>query len=348
MRNPKPLYVYYRYGLYLLGEFRWALSVYWTLVLGVGLILHLFYHHKGQSLDYLRACYLVFLLIFVQSQVEDFPDEWYLQPLFFLVPIIGLGAVADSVVRLAYLVFSQKRKLPEWQVMVASLYRNHVIVVGVGKVGVQVIKGLVQLRETVVAVECKQDSAFLDEVQDLRVPVITGDGRQVVTLQKAGAARAKAIVLATDDDLANLDAALTARDINPKVRVVMRLFDDTLASKVGGAFQLPAISPSRVAAPAFIAAATGRKVYQSFELDGRALHLTDINIDSAGALAGRTVGEVQEKLRVNLIMLRGAGGVTVNPGHEVVLRPDDTVLVIAPMEKLVELEEANQPPTASA
>src|SRR5262249_9123147 len=208
LRNPPPLYVYFPYRLYLLLAFRLSLSVYWTLVLGGRLLLHLFYHHNDKSLDFLQACYTVFLLIFLQSQVEDFPDEWYLRPLFFLVPIIGLGAIADSVVRLAYLVFSQKRKLPEWQRMVASLYRNHVIVVGVGKVGVQIIKGLVQLREAVVAIERQQDSSFLDEVQDLRVPVITGDARQAVILQKAGTAKAKAIVLATDDDLANLDAAL--------------------------------------------------------------------------------------------------------------------------------------------
>jgi voltage-gated potassium channel len=275
----------------------------------------------------------------------EFPDEWYLQVLWFLLPIIGLGAVADSVVRLAYLVFSQKRKLPEWQRMVASLHRNHIIVVGVGKVGVQVVKGLIQLREAVVAIERQTDSSFLDEIQDLRVPVITGDARLTATLQKAGVAKAKAIVLATDDDLANLDSALTARDLNPKVRVVMRLFDDTLATKVGGAFHLPAISPSRVAAPAFIAAVTGRKVYQSFELDGRVLHLTDLVVCPSGKLVGRTVGEIQEKMAVNLVMHRGASGVSVNPSHGIVLCPDDTLLVIAPMEQLVELEEANQPPT---
>ncbi|HXG10047.1 MAG TPA: NAD-binding protein [Gemmataceae bacterium] len=346
MRNPTSLHVYARYVLYLFGEFRWALLVFWGLVLGGGLLLHLCYHHEGKQLGYLQACHAVFMLIFVQPSVE-FPDEWYLQLLWFLLPIIGLGAVADSVVRLAYLVFTKKQKLPEWQRMVASLYRNHVVVVGVGKVGLQVIKGLVQLREAVVAIERKQDSPFVDEIQDLRVPVITGDARQLPTLQKAGVAKAKAVVLATDDDLTNLDAALTARDLNPKVRVVMRLFDDTLATKVGGAFQLPAISPSRVAAPAFIAAATGRKVYQSFDLDGKALHLTDLSVCATGGLVGQTVGDVQQKLGVNLVMHRNANGVHINPSHDIVLAPGDTVLVIAPMEQLLELEQANQPPAAS-
>jgi voltage-gated potassium channel len=71
----------------------------------------------------------------------DFPDEWYLQPLFFLLPIVGLGAVANSIVRLDYLMLTRKDRLPEWQRMVASLHRNHVIVVGVGRVGYQIIRG---------------------------------------------------------------------------------------------------------------------------------------------------------------------------------------------------------------
>ena len=91
-------------------------------------------------------------MIFLESSL-DFPDEWYLQPLFFLFPIVGLGAIADSVIRLAFLMFTRKQNQPEWNRMLASLCRNHVVVVGVGRVGYQVIKELLELRESVVAIE---------------------------------------------------------------------------------------------------------------------------------------------------------------------------------------------------
>ena len=71
-----------------------------------------------------------------------------MQPLFFLLPIVGLGAIADSVIRLAFLIFTRKQNLPEWNRMLASLCRNHFVVIGVGKVGYQVIKELLELRET--------------------------------------------------------------------------------------------------------------------------------------------------------------------------------------------------------
>ena len=85
--------IYLRFARYLLWEFRWPLGVFTSLVLSGGWILHRFYHDG--ELSYARACHAVFLLIFLESSL-DFPDEWYLQPLFFLLPIVGLGAIADS------------------------------------------------------------------------------------------------------------------------------------------------------------------------------------------------------------------------------------------------------------
>jgi len=341
MRTPIRLAMYARYLRYLLWEFRWSLGIFWSLVVLGGLVLQHSYHHR--TLSYAEACYSVFLLIFLEPYL-DFPDEWYLQPLFFLLPIVGLGAVVDSLVRLGYLMFTKKSQLPEWQRMIASLYRDHLIVVGVGKVGHQVIKGILALREPVIAVErVGSESALLEEIIDLGVPVIRGDGRAAKTLEQAGIAHARAVILATSDDLANLDAGLTARDLNAQARIVLRLFDESLAVKIAGAFAMPAISTARVSAPAFIAAATGRKVYQRFQLADQQLHLIDLAITSTGGLVGRTVGEVQAGTRVNVVMHHGKSGVNVNPAHDLVFEPGDTILVIAPIDRLLDLEGINHP-----
>jgi Trk K+ transport system NAD-binding subunit len=238
--------------------------------------------------------------------------------------------------------FTQKRKLPEWQRMVASLYRNHIVVVGIGKVGYRVIQGLVELKETVVAVEVLSEPPLLDEIHDLGVPVIQGNGRNEKVLAQAGVAQARAVILTTSDDLTNIDAGLTARTLNPSATVVVRLFDESLAHRISGAFSMPAISTAQVSAPAFIAAATGRKVYQPFQLAGQAVHLTDVIISPTGGLVGRTVGAVQAEHVVNVVMHHGPSGVNINPSHTVTLAPGDTLLVIAPMERLVALEAKNQ------
>ncbi|HEU5117303.1 MAG TPA: NAD-binding protein, partial [Isosphaeraceae bacterium] len=345
VNGPSRLRIAFRYLHHLVWEFRWPLVVFWSIVLGGGLVLHLLYSHDHQGLSsYGEACYAIFMLIFLESYLS-FPDEWYLQPFFFILPVIGLGAVADSIIRLAYLVFSRKQRLPEWQRMVASLYRNHVVVVGMGNVGYQIVKGLLAMREPVVVVERPSaDSTLLDEIIDLNIPVIRGDGRSNKTLETAGVRWAKAVILSTSDDLTNLDAGLTARDLSSTARIVLRLFDESLAEKVGGAFAMPAISTSQVAAPAFVAAATGRKIYQDFQLAGKHLYLIDMTVAPECALTGRSIGEIQADKALNVVMHSGREGVSVNPGPEIHLQGGDVLLVIAPMERLLEFEAMNRPP----
>lgn len=346
IRAPIRLAIYLRYLRYLLWEFRWSLGIFWSLVLVGGLVLRQCYHHR--PLTYVEGCYSVFLLIFLEPYL-DFPDEWYLQPLFFLLPIVGLGAVVDSLIRLGYLAFTKKSQLPEWQRMMASLYRNHMIVVGLGKVGFQITQGILALREPVVVIErVGTDSTLLDEIIDLGVPVIRGDGRHSKTLELAGISHARSVILSTSDDLTNLDAGLTAKDLNPEAKIVLRLFDESLAVKIAGAFSLPAISTAQVSATAFIAAATGRKVYQRFQLADKPLHLIDLTVCPTGKLVGRTVGDVQADSQVNVVMHHGKVGVNVNPGHEIVFEPGDMLLVIAPIERLIEMEATNQPGQRSA
>ncbi len=321
----------YRFSLYLLHEFRWSLGVFAGTVLLGGLLLWVCY---SPALPYSRACHAVFAMIFLEQTIA-FPREWYLMPLFFILPIVGLGAVADSIVRLAYLIFTSKQQLQEWQVMQASILSDHFVVVGAGKVGYHIIKELLSLRESVVAVDRNLDGPLVAELQDLGVTVIKGEGRLRKTLELAGIARARAAILATDDDLANIDGALTARQVNPGLRVVVRLFDDTLATKVAGAFNLHAVSTPATSAPAFIAAAQGRTVYQSFCLDGsQTLHVADVSIGSDSPLVGRSVEHVQARCGVNIVMLKRQAHVTVNPEHDVELRPDDRLVVIAPIERL--------------
>ena len=138
--------------------------------------------------------------------------------------------------------------------MEASTYRNHVVLCGLGRVGYRIVLDLLAAGQQVVAIEKSPDSVFIEEIQGLDVPVLIGDSRLKKNLQLANLEQARAIILATNDDLANLDAALTARDMKPDIKVVLRLFDDTLATKVASQFNMPVISTSAVSAPAFVAA----------------------------------------------------------------------------------------------
>ncbi|MBV8879697.1 MAG: potassium channel protein [Planctomycetaceae bacterium] len=318
---------------YILREFRWPLIVVAALILLGGAIFS-----KSMNLPYGKACFGAFMLIFVQPSM-DFPDLWYDQALFYLIPIVGLGAVADSVVRLGYLIFSSKRKLQEWWIMEASTYRNHIVLCGLGRVGYRIVQELLAAREQVVAIEKSADSVFVEEMQDLDVPVLIGEARLKKNLQLANLEHARAVILATNDDLANLDAALTARDIKPDIKVVLRLFDDTLATKVAAQFQMPVISTSQVSAPAFVAAVTGRTVHQCFQMDGQTIHVADLRVFR---LTERTVASLQKEFGVSIVLHKRNRNGAEMAAAESPVQAGDTLVVAAPVDRMRKLEEANR------
>jgi voltage-gated potassium channel Kch len=54
----------------------------------------------------------------------------------------------------------------------ASTYRNHIIVCGVGKVGFRVILELLSFKRDVIAIELNPDGRFVEKVKELGVPMI--------------------------------------------------------------------------------------------------------------------------------------------------------------------------------
>ena len=319
---------------YVAREFRWPIAVFATLVLLGGYL----FSHTMPKLSFGQACFGVYMLIFVQPELE-WPSQWYNQALFFIIPIIGLGAVADSVVRLGYLIFARKRKLQEWWIMEASTCRNHIVICGLGRVGFRIAQQLLQAKETVVAIEKDEDSVFVEEMQDADVPVLIGDARLKKNMLLANLEHAKAVICATNDDLANLDAALTAREIKSDIRVALRLFDETLASKVASQFKMPVISTSQVSAPAFVAAVTGRSVHQCFQLDGQTIHVADLKIRN---LPVQSVAALQKQFGVSVVLHRGREGDASLPAPEANIQRGDTIVVAAPIERMHQLEEANR------
>ncbi len=115
---------------------------------------------------------------------------------------------------------------------------------------------------------------------------------------------------------------------------VLRLFDDTLASKVASSFKLPALSTSPVAASAFVAAATGRTVLHSLQLEGQTMNVADLRVQR---LAGRSPAQLQKEFDVSVATTAGCGA---TPDRA--LAAGDTIILEAPVERIRRLEEANR------
>jgi voltage-gated potassium channel Kch len=139
--------------------------------------------------------------------------------------------------------------------------RNHYIVCGLGGIGVQIVNQLHTHGHEVVVIERDANNRFLNTVRALKVPIIQGDASLSATLKAANVDKADALLAVTSDDMANLEIALSAKGIAPKLAVVVRNQDPQFASQAQKVFEFDAVlSPTELAAPSFAAAALGGRI----------------------------------------------------------------------------------------
>jgi len=325
--------------LVLLREFQSTLLVFALLMLIGTVSFVLLYQNPdtGQRLDWDHALYGVFALVFFQLTLP-LPDNLWLEALYFVVPIVGLSVLANGVVRFGVMLFNKQARKEEWQVALASTYRNHVIVCGLGKVGYRVARQLLDFGEEVVAIERDANRPFVGILRQMEIPVIIGDARQREMLAQAGVQHASALVACTQDDLSNLDISLDARELNPNVKVVMRMFDAELAKKVERGFGIHTVfSVSALAAPAFAAAATRANVSYSFYMDNTLLNVSQVTIERGSPLVGKLLGQVERELDLTIVQYKGATKMDLHPDPNIVLEGDDHIAVFAELATLGKL-----------
>lgn len=184
----------------------------------------------------------------------------------------------------------------------ASTFRDHIIVCGIGRGGYRVTSELLSFGELVAGVNHSESKEWLEPLQRAGMPMIIGDGRRKQTLIDAGIERASAFVVCTSDDLANLDMALDARELNPNIKIVLRMFDQNLAQNVSKGFGIQtAFSVSALAAPAFAVAATRTRVDYSFKLDDQLLNVSTILFQPTSRFVGKTVSQIEYEAECAII-----------------------------------------------
>ena len=144
----------------------------------------------------------------------------------FGVVFVTIGMMAESYLELNALEYFGQRRTRR---MIDKM-SGHLIVCGIGRVGRGVID---RLKDSDVAFVAVDSSPSLKEwARDSGVPLVTGDATLDGTLEQAGASRAKGLIAVTSSDAVNVYITLSARVINPDLRVAARASDEEAKKKV--------------------------------------------------------------------------------------------------------------------
>lgn len=211
----------------------------------------------------------------------------------FGVAVMVAGALLIGVLLTHLTAIFTANRIEERAGRHARRMRDHVVVAGLGSLGFRVERLLDELGVPTVVLERSPDSRFR-EAAAMRSPVLSGDVRLAENLERASIAHARCLVACTDDELTNVAACVQARQMNPHLRTVARIFDDDLARRLGGFGIDVVVSQSGAAAGAFVGAATDERAARHVRLGDLALtafrHEVDRNLTAAELAAWRDQG----------------------------------------------------------
>jgi len=325
----------------LLDEFRQPLALFAIAILGIGTLYYFAASKIGEPLASLpEAYYLMLTLAFLQPS-GGFPHHPFLQIWYFILPLIGVITLAHGLADFGILLFNRRARSKEWEMAVATTFSNHTILVGLGHLGYRVVSQLREMNKQVVVIELNPSAELFAAAQNMGIPVIQDDATRPAALEAAGIKRAQTIVLCTQNDAKNLQTAVKARGLNPKIQVVIRIFDEEFAKSLHEQFGYVALSATGMAAPVFAAAAAGADVTPPITVEGQPLSLARLTISPNSLLAGKNVGETEDQYNLSIVLLRRDNHSDMHPSSGKTFMSGDIVAVLGGPDELYHLMHDN-------
>jgi Trk K+ transport system NAD-binding subunit len=335
-----------------------ALAVLIVVLVTATLILHVAYQLPGPAghpghpgrISLLSAAYFAVETVTTVGY-GDFSfrgqDPWLMIGAISLM-LLGATFVAVFFATLTNMIVSRRLEESLGRQRIVGL-SGHVIVIGLGSVGIRVIQRLVSAGREVVGVDKDESNRHLGQLRALEVPVIIADATLPETLEAVSLANAAAVAVVTSDDLANLETGLAVRDQLGErwdsVPVVLRMFDSPFARSVRHNFGFTSVrSTAALAAPWFVGAALGLDVLSTFYAGDEPLLVARLTVSPGGGLNGLAMSELSARTRV-LAIRRAADEQLLEhpPRRGTRFRDGDQAFLIGPYEELLAVLRRDRP-----
>lgn len=224
-----------RFARIILGMISIPLFLLLFVVFGGALII---YFSDNQELNgsFAKAVYAI-LSISSFTEWKNFPTDTLLQIMYFVVPVLGLTGGISLVGKIFASALSMKTRTVDWEVRLASLTPNPIVICGLGKIGTQVMKDLISKghKWNIVGVHDNPDESVVYEFRKSGIPVIIGDMTTELTLLQANIKNASSVILATENDKAHYKTLLKLNEIVPhniSPVVIFNVFDSRVAELI--------------------------------------------------------------------------------------------------------------------
>lgn len=222
--------------------------------------------------------------------------------------------------------------------------KEHYIVCGAGRVGEIIVKRLQHDHLPFVVIESNEE--MIRKLHGQGVLALLGDATMDDTLLQAGIQRATGIMTALSSDADNVYVTLTARSLNPGIKIVARAARPEAEEKLKRAGAHSVIFPSVMGARQMLTSMLQPVVTDFMEnvMFNKDLHLdiAEIKLAAGSALSGRLLRHsgIKDNFDAIVVAIKRADDFIHNPGPDEVLNPGDVLILLGHRQQLLELAKA--------
>jgi voltage-gated potassium channel len=266
------------------------------------------------------------------------------------IAICGIGVIAYTFTSLTALIVEGEVTKSFWRRRMEKTARElkeHYIVCGLGRVALYIVNELSATKRPRVIVEVSKDK-IENPSEELRGEVfVEGDATNENTLLKAGIKNARGVFAVTGDDNQNLVMSLTAKQLNPRVRVVARCNNLENREKLIRAGADAVVSPGFIGGMRMVSEMI-RPAAVSFldmMLRDKEQNLRVEEVPVPECFVGKTISALNLKQYRSLLLLAVATkeGWIYNPPDNHVLKSGSIFICMTTPEGRQELEKLSSP-----
>jgi voltage-gated potassium channel len=253
---------------------------------------------------------------------------------------LGIGSLTQALLEFELQSFFGRRRM-EREI---GRLEGHYIICGMGRVGRSVARELARKPASFVVIENSETKRqrYVGESW----LVVMGDATQEQTLRQAQIERARGLIAATTTDATNLYIVLTARGLNPKLKIIARASEDSAEKHLLTAGADSVVSPYSFAGQR-IAQSLLRPHVVSF-LDtatthlGMDLEIGEIQVTTDSVFAGKTVetSRIRQDRGVIILAIKRQEGMRFNPAPDERILPNDCLIAMGEPSQLRQLAQS--------
>ena len=263
-----------------------------------------------------------------------------------VIMLIGVGGVAlaistivQSVVQSELIAtFGRRRRSRKM-----SKLSNHFIICGSGRVGSHLVRDMLRTNESFVVIE--QDQQRAAEFTQRGVNVLVSDATLEETLREARVEHARGLAACLPDDADNVYVVLTARDLNPNLRIVARAVEEQAEAKLLRAGANHVVAPTIIGGHRMAVALTKPAISEfmdSITADELGLAFEQVEVDAASALVGQELRSTPIRSELDVVIIsirRQSGEMLFNPAGDATIENGDILIAIGRADSLMKLNE---------